>query len=74
MISWTYIILTLSGMLFIICFALAWMGYMRVRLTFAWYDVWIGAYWDRRHRRLYILPLPMLGVCFYFRDPHDLGY
>ncbi len=35
---------------------------MRVRLLFAWYDLWIGAYWDAPRRRLYVLPLPMIGL------------
>lgn len=34
----------------------------RIRFLFAWYDIWIGAYWDRRNRRLYILPIPMFGI------------
>jgi hypothetical protein len=39
---------------------------MSVRFLFAWYDLWIGAYWDRANRRLYVLPLPMLGVVVEF--------
>ncbi len=39
---------------------------MRARLIFAWYDLWIGAYWDRRQRALYILPLPCVGVVLRF--------
>ena len=35
---------------------------MTIRLFVAWYDMWIGAYWDRKSRALYLLPLPMLGV------------
>lgn len=35
---------------------------MRVRFIFAWYDMWIGAYYDRHHRRLYVLPIPMVGI------------
>ncbi len=40
-----------------------------VRLFFAWWDAWVGAYWDRRQRRLYICPIPMLGVVVQFRRP-----
>lgn len=35
---------------------------MRVSVVFAWYDLWIGAYWDRKGRALYLLPVPCLGV------------
>ncbi len=40
---------------------------MRIRLYFAWYDLWIGAYWDRAKRTLY-LGIPMIGVKFIFRQ------
>lgn len=40
---------------------------MKVRFLFAWYDLWIGAYWDSKSRRLYILPLPMVGVVLEFK-------
>ncbi len=29
-----------------------------MKFFFAWYDLWIGAYWDRKKRQLYICPLP----------------
>lgn len=38
----------------------------RIRCFAAWYDLWIGAYWDRQNRRLYVLPVPMLGIVFDF--------
>ena len=41
---------------------------MSIRPIFAWYDLWIGAFWDARKRRLYILPLPCLGVVIQFRE------
>lgn len=40
----------------------------RVRLVFAWYGLWIGAFWDRRSRKLYVLPLPCLGFVLNFGD------
>lgn len=39
---------------------------MRIRPLFAWYDFWVGAYWDAKNRRLYVLPVPMLGVVIQF--------
>lgn len=33
---------------------------------FAWYDLWVGASWDAAKRRLYIFPVPMLGVVIQF--------
>lgn len=41
---------------------------MSVRLIFAWFDMWIGAYWDARSRRLYVFFVPMLGVVITFRE------
>ncbi len=35
---------------------------MKVRVYWAWYDLWIGAYWDRRGRTLYLCPLPTLVI------------
>jgi hypothetical protein len=31
-----------------------------MRIKFAWYDIWVGAYYDRKNRILYICPLPTL--------------
>lgn len=39
---------------------------MKVKLIFAWYDLWIGAYYDRKNKMLYILPVPCLGVVIQF--------
>jgi hypothetical protein len=32
-----------------------------VHPMFAWYDLWVGAYWDRQGRCLYVMLLPTLG-------------
>jgi hypothetical protein len=41
-------------------------GRMSVRPLFAWYDLWIGVFWDRKAKRLYVLPLPCIGVVLDF--------
>ena len=35
---------------------------------FAWYDFWVGWFWDAPRRRLYIFPVPMFGVCLQFGE------
>ena len=44
---------------------------MRVSFLFAWYDLWVGFFWDKKNRWLYILPLPMLGVVLKFGKKID---
>lgn len=53
-------------------------GYTRplrpfVRVFLAWYDMWVGAYWSRRSRILYVCPLPCLVVRLDFRKAHTRG-
>lgn len=31
---------------------------MKVRVFFAWYDLWVGIFVDRPKRRVYLCPLP----------------
>jgi hypothetical protein len=39
---------------------------VRISITFAWFDLWVGFYWDRKNRELYILPIPCVGVVLSF--------
>lgn len=39
-----------------------------IKPLFAWYDLWIGIFWDRKSRKLYILPLPCVGVVVTFTE------
>lgn len=34
----------------------------RVTVKFAWYDLWVGAYFDRDNKQLYLCPVPMLAI------------
>jgi hypothetical protein len=43
---------------------------MKVEPIFAWYDLWIGFFWDQKKRWLYFLPLPCLGLIFKFSQPN----
>jgi hypothetical protein len=45
---------------------------IRVQFFFAWYDAWIGIYWDRKKKALYILPLPCIGIVIQFRKRETL--
>lgn len=40
---------------------------MKVRLFFAWYDMWVGVFYDRNKRRIYVFPVPMLGIVVQLR-------
>ena len=31
-------------------------------LAFRWYDFWVGFYWDREHRDLYVCLIPMFPL------------
>jgi hypothetical protein len=39
---------------------------MEINLVLAYYDFWIGIFWDRKKRDLYILPIPMIGIRIHF--------
>lgn len=35
---------------------------MTVKPIFAWYDFWIGVFIDREKRRIYVFPVPCVGI------------
>jgi hypothetical protein len=39
---------------------------MRIKILFAYYDFWVGFYWDSKNKWLYFLPVPTLGLIFKF--------
>ena len=45
---------------------------MKVRPVFAWYDLWVGFYWDRAARALYAM-VPLVGIAIEFnrRTPNE---
>ncbi|KKK96316.1 hypothetical protein LCGC14_2663960 [marine sediment metagenome] len=38
----------------------------RVEIFWAWYDAWIGAYWNKDKRILYICPLIFVVTAIHF--------
>lgn len=40
---------------------------MKISLLFAWYDLWIGLFWDAKNKWLYILPFPTVGIILKFK-------
>lgn len=44
---------------------------MKFRFFFAWFDFWIGAYYDVGHRTLYVCLLPMCVMRFEFAGAKD---
>jgi hypothetical protein len=42
---------------------------MTAKLMFCWFDFWIGAYWDREARALYLCPVPMVVVKIAAKEP-----
>lgn len=44
---------------------------MSIRPLFAWYDLWVGVFIDLKRRRVYVLPLPCIGVVIEWKGSSD---
>lgn len=40
---------------------------MTIKPIFAWYDFWVGLFWDSKKRRLYVFLIPMVGIVIEFK-------
>ena len=40
-----------------------------IKLFFAWYDLWIGAYWSEKNQTLYICPFPCVVIAIHRGKP-----
>jgi hypothetical protein len=38
-----------------------------VKFAFLWYDIWIGAYYSKENKTLYICPLPMCVIAIHLK-------
>lgn len=40
---------------------------LTISLKFLWYDLWIGAFFDRTKKQLYLCPLPCIVIQIGYR-------
>ena len=43
---------------------------MTVKLIFAWYDFWVGLFYDQKKKWLYVFPVPMFGIILKFKQKY----
>jgi hypothetical protein len=43
---------------------------MKAKIIFAWYDFWIGFFYDQKKKRLYFFPIPCFGIWFEIIPKH----
>jgi hypothetical protein len=45
---------------------------MKFRLFFAWYDLWVGMYWNKKKRTAYLCLIPMVCLKIAFGQNDSL--
>jgi len=35
-----------------------------MKVIFAWYDIWVGVFIDTKKKKVYVFPVPCIGVVF----------
>jgi len=46
---------------------------MKISFIFAWYDLWIGAFWDKKKRWLYLFLIPCFGIIIKLKEKDELS-
>jgi len=41
---------------------------VKIKVFWAWFDFWVGAYYDQKKSILYVCPFPTVVVAFSFKD------
>ena len=44
---------------------------MKVKLIFAWYDFWIGFFYDKDRKWLYVFIIPTIGIIFKLKEKDE---
>jgi hypothetical protein len=47
---------------------------VRFSVHFLWFDFWVGAFWDRNQKILYVNPLPCVVLKFDFVNRRKLDW
>jgi len=42
---------------------------MKISISFAWYDLWVGVFIDKQKRKIYICPIPTLLLTISLHNP-----
>jgi hypothetical protein len=46
---------------------------MKVKISFVWYDLWIGAFYDRKNNIIYVCPIPTILITLSFKKIEQIS-